>query len=135
MDPDCRIREKAFEMRCYRRLLNISYKGYVTNEEVCRKIKAAIGVYDELQTLVKKRKLRWFGHVSRSSGLAKDNPTGHSERKKKKRQTEEEMGRHIKEWTGMDFASSTRTAENRTRWKGIVANSSVVPRRPSKAMG
>ena len=32
---------------------------------------AAIGEYDELLTLVKKRKLRWFGHVSRSSGLAK----------------------------------------------------------------
>ena len=42
---------------------------------------------------------------------------------------------NIKEWTGMDFASSTRAAENRSRWKGIVANSSVVPRRPSKVMG
>ena len=78
-------------MRCYRRLLNISYKNHVTNEEVRRKIQAAIGEYDELLTLVKKRKLRWFGHISRSSGL--DNPTGHSERKKKKRQTEEEVGR------------------------------------------
>ena len=28
---------------------------------------------------------------------------------------------NIKEWTGMDFASSTRAAENRTKWKGIVA--------------
>ena len=27
----------------------------------------------------------------------------------------------------MDFASSTRAAENRTRWKGIVAKSSVMP--------
>ena len=35
----------------------------------------------------------------------------------------------------MDFASSTRAAENRSRWKRIVANSSVVPRRPSKVMG
>ena len=42
---------------------------------------------------------------------------------------------NIKEWTGMDFASSTRAAENRSRWKGIVANSSVMPRRPSKVMG
>ena len=42
---------------------------------------------------------------------------------------------NIKECTGMDFASSTRTAENRTRWKGIVANSSMVPRRSSKVMG
>ena len=62
---------QALEMRCYRRLLNISYKDHVTNEEVRRKIQAAIGEYDELLTLVKKRKLRWFGHVSRSSGLAK----------------------------------------------------------------
>ena len=64
-------RTQAFEMRCYRRLLNISYKDHVTNEEVRRKIQAAIGEYDELLTLVKKRKLRWLGHVSRSSGLAK----------------------------------------------------------------
>ena len=64
-------RTQDFEMRCYRRLLNISYKDHVTNEEVRRKIQAAIGEYDELLTLVKKRKLRWFGHVSRSSGLAK----------------------------------------------------------------
>ena len=64
-------RMQAFEMRCYRKLLNSSYKDYVTNEEVRRKIQAAIGEYGELLTLVKKRKLRWFGHVSRSSGLAK----------------------------------------------------------------
>ena len=34
---------------------------------------------------------------------------------------------NIKEWTGMDFASPTRAAENRIRWKGIVAKSSVMP--------
>ena len=51
-------RTQAFEMRCYRRLLNISYKDHITNEEVRRKIQAAIGEYDELLTLVKKRKLR-----------------------------------------------------------------------------
>ena len=40
-------RTLAFEMRCYRRLLNISYQDHVTNEEVRRKIQAAIGEYDE----------------------------------------------------------------------------------------
>ena len=64
-------RTQAFEMRCYRRLLNISYKDPITNEEVRRKIQAAIAEYDELLTQLKKRKLRWFGHVSRSSGSAK----------------------------------------------------------------
>ena len=33
---------------------------------------------------------------------------------------------NIKELTRMEFVSSTRAAENRTRWKGIVANSCVV---------
>ena len=47
-------RTQAFEMRCYRRLLNISYEDHVTNDEVRRKIQAAIGEYDELLTLVKK---------------------------------------------------------------------------------
>ena len=61
-------RTQAFEMRCYRRLLNISFKDHVTNEEVREKIQAAIGEYDELLNLVKKRKLRWFDHVSMSSG-------------------------------------------------------------------
>ena len=48
-------RTHAFEMGCYRRLLNISYKDHVTNEAVRRKIQAAIGENDELLTLVKKR--------------------------------------------------------------------------------
>ena len=86
-------RTQAFEMRCYRRLLNISYKDHVTNEEVRRKIQAGIGEYDELLTVVKKRKVRWFGHVSRSSGLAKTILQGTVKGKKKKRQTEEEVGR------------------------------------------
>ena len=46
-------RTQAFEMRCYWRLLNISYKDQVSNEEVRRKIRAAIGEYDKLLTLVK----------------------------------------------------------------------------------
>ena len=84
-------RTQAFEMRCYRRLLIISYKDHVTNEEVRRKIQVAIGEYDELLTLVKKRKLRW--PCLKIFWSSNDNSTGHSERKKKKRQTEREVGR------------------------------------------
>ena len=76
-------------MKCYRRLLNISYKDHVTNKEVRRTIQAVIGEYDELLTLVKKRKLIWFCHVSRSSGLAKttlqDTVKGKRERDRQKK--------------------------------------------------
>ena len=56
----------------YQRLFNISYKDHVTNEEVCRNIQAAIGEYDEVLNLeAEEQKLMWFGHISKSSGLAK----------------------------------------------------------------
>ena len=55
--------------------------------------------------------------------------------KRKRDRQKKKWEDNINEWTGKDFARSTGAAENRTRWKGIVANSSVVPRRPSKVMG
>ena len=48
-------RTQAFEIRCYQRLMNVSYKDHDTNEEVRRKIQVATGEHDELLTLVKKR--------------------------------------------------------------------------------
>ena len=59
------------EMRGYRKILHISYKDHVTNEEVRAKIQQATGLHEDLLTIVKRRKLQWYGHVSRSSGLAK----------------------------------------------------------------
>ena len=35
---------------------------------------------------------------------------------------------NMKEWTGVEFGDSLRAAEDRERWKDIVARSSVVPR-------
>ena len=61
---------QATEMRCFRKLLGISYRDHITNDGVRDRIRQAIGPYDDILTTVKKRKLKWFGHVSRSSGLA-----------------------------------------------------------------
>ena len=49
---------QALEMRCYRRLLNISYKDHMANEEVRNRIQNATGVHVDLLTMVKKRKRR-----------------------------------------------------------------------------
>ena len=101
---------QVFEISCCRRLQNISYKDHVTNEDVRRKIQPPNRKYDELLlSLVKKRKLRWFGHVLRSSVLAKtilqSTVQGKKGRQKKRRED------NIKELTGMDFASSTRAVK------------------------
>ncbi|XP_069975886.1 uncharacterized protein [Penaeus vannamei] len=62
---------QAMEMRNYRRFLGISYTDRITNEEVRKRIRCAIGPHDELLKTVKQRKLRWYGHITRSSGLSK----------------------------------------------------------------
>ena len=87
------------EMRCYCKILHISYRDHVTKEEAHAKIQQAIGPQEDLLTTVKRRKLQWYGHVSCSLGLAKTILQGHSERGKKTKQTEEEVGRQHQ---GMD---------------------------------
>ena len=87
------------EMRCYRKILRISDEDHVTNEDVHAKIQQAIAPHEDLLTTVKRRKLQWYGHVSCSLGLAKTILQGHSERGKKTKQTEEEVGRQHQ---GMD---------------------------------
>ena len=85
-------RIQALEMRCYRRLLNISYKDHSTNKEVRNRIRSAIGEHDDLLTMVKKwnqmvwpnLKVLWHGN---------DSSAGKSESSKKERKTEEEMER------------------------------------------
>ena len=43
-------RKQAMEMRCYRKILRISYKERVTNEEVRAKIQQAIGLHKDRVT-------------------------------------------------------------------------------------
>ena len=107
LNAELEKRTQAFEMRCYQRLLNILYKDHVTNEEVRGKIQAAIGEYDELLTLVKKQKLRWFGHpsVTRSFGLAKTILQGTVKGKRRRGRQRKRWEDNTKDWTGMDFAN------------------------------
>ena len=56
-------RIQAMKMRCYSKILCISYKDYVTNEEVHANIQQVIGPHKDLLTIIKRHKL-WYGHVS-----------------------------------------------------------------------
>ena len=54
----------------------------------------------------------------------------HSERGKKTRQIDEEVGRQLREWTGLELAKPQRARETRGKWRKLVVESSVVPQRP-----
>ena len=96
-------KKQAMEMRCYRKILHISYKDHVTNEEVRAKIQQAIGSHENLLTIVKRRKLQWYGHVSHSSGLAKTILQGTVKGGRR-------QGRQRKRL--LEFAKSQRAVEN-----------------------
>ena len=74
--------------------------------------------HEDLLTIVNRRKLRWYGHVSRSSGLAKTILQGtvkgvrRQGRQEKKKKTWTDS---IREWTGLEFAKSKRAVENREK--------------------
>ena len=102
------------QIRCYLKILLISYKDHVTNEEVRAKIQQAIGPNEDLLTIVKRRKLQWYGHVSRSSVLAKSILQSLVKRGKKTRQTEEEVGRQHQ---GMDRPEVRQVPEGSERGK------------------
>ena len=51
-------RIQAMEMRCYRKILHISYKDHVINEKVRAKTQQAIEPHEDLLTIVKRNKLQ-----------------------------------------------------------------------------
>ena len=77
----------AVEMRCYR------------NEELPGKIQRATGPHEDLLTIVKRRKLRWHGHVFRSSGLAKTILQGTKKGGRRQGRQKTRWEDNIREWT------------------------------------
>ena len=83
--------------------------------------------HEDLLTIVKRRKLQWYGHVSRSSGLAKTILQGTVKEKRRQGRQKKRWEDNIREWTGLEFSKSQRTVENREKWRKLAAKSSVVP--------
>ena len=109
------------EMRCYRNMLHIKYKGHITNEGVRATIQQTIGLHEDLLTIVV-----WTCLPFIRSG--QNHLTRHSERGKKTRQTEEEVGRRHQ---GMDRPWVRQvpegSGEQKKIWRKMVSKSPVVP--------
>ena len=102
-------------MRCYSKVLRILYKHHVTNEKFCANIQQAIGPHDDLLIIVKRHKLKWYGYVSRSSGMAETilqgTVTGKRQRGRQKKRWED----NIREWTSLEFAKPKKAVEKREK--------------------
>ena len=87
-----------------------------------------IGAHDDILTTVKKRKLKWFGHVPRSSGLAKTILQGTVQGGRRRGRQKKRWENNISEWTGLKFCNALREAENKVKWRERAAKS-VAPQR------
>ncbi|KAI8510693.1 hypothetical protein Bbelb_116090 [Branchiostoma belcheri] len=115
-------------MNCYRRLLQIHWSSHTTctNEEVKQRVKSLAGPLPSFLSLVKKRKLQWFGHVARAKGKAEG---GRLRGRLRRTWTSD-----LKEWTGHPLSHLTSLAENRPGWITLV-DSLVAPTAGQSAMG
>ena len=81
------------------------------------KIGNAIGPHEDLLTSVKRHKLKWNGHVTRSSGLAKTILQGTVQGGRRRGRQRKRWEDNIKEWTGIEWSIILRKAENREEWR------------------
>ena len=81
--------------------------------------KRAIGPYDDLLTTVRHRKLKWYGHVTRSSGLSKTILQGTVPGGRKRGRQKKRWEDNIKEWIGLQLNDTLRKAESRERMEGV----------------
>jgi hypothetical protein len=115
------------EMRCLRKLLGITYRDHISNEEVRNQTRQDIGSHEDLLTTVKRRKLKWYGHITRSSGLAKTILQGTVQGGRRRGRQKKRWEDNIPEWTGMTQGDAIRKTERREEWRELVVRSSVAP--------
>ena len=92
-------------------------------------IEEAIGPYDELLSIFKNRKLRWYGHGMRSTGLSKTILQGTVEGTRRRGGQRRRWEDDITKWTGLGPVETMRLTKDRHRWTQLSATSTVVPQR------
>ncbi|GFR74451.1 eukaryotic translation initiation factor 3 subunit F [Elysia marginata] len=108
------------KMRCHRRLLGISYKEQITNDELRRRIENAIRPHVDLLAIVRQRKLKWYGHTTRSSGLAKTIMQGTDNGGRRRGRQKKRWEDNLREWTELELRNTLRIAEDREEWKAVL---------------
>ena len=83
---------------------------------------------DHLLTTLYRCKLQQYGHVFRSSGLAKTILHCTVKRGRRQGRQKKRWEDNIREWTGLGVAKSQRAVENKKKkWRKLALKSTVVP--------
>ena len=118
-------RIQAFEMKCLRRLLHISYKEHKTNEYVRKTVCSLVGPQEPLLATVKRRKMIWFGHVTRHDSLCKTIMQGTVEGGRRRGRQRKSWSDNVKEWTDLTMPELLTQTTDRPAWRRMSASSAL----------
>lgn len=104
----------AFEMKCYRKILRISWIEKISNEEVLTRM--GISSPTLLQT-VKKLKLKYFGHIKRHESLEKYILETKMEGKRGRGRPTRRWEQDIQDWLETTTTEAGRIAEDRVLFR------------------
>ena len=121
-------RIQAVETKCLRKLFHISNLEHRTSDWVQSNINSLVCSQEPLLATVSRRKLAWFGHVTRHDSLSKTILHGTFEGGQRKCWTD-----NIEEWTSLPMPEVLTRASCRKDWKRISAESFLMsPRRSNR---
>ena len=111
-------RIEAFEMWCYRRLLRISWTKKVTNNEVLQRVDSQRTIFID----IKRRKLKYFGHIMRKNGFQRILMDGKVDGKRGRGRPRTSWSSNIAEWTGLRYEKLVRATQQRATWRDVASN-------------
>ena len=82
------------------------------------RLRQAIRPYNDILTMVKKPKLKLFGHVARTAGLAKTVLQGTVQGGRRRGPQKKSWENTISKWTGLKFCDALREAGNKIKYRG-----------------
>lgn len=108
----------AFEMKCYRRILRVSWQDKIRNEDIRKMISKEETVIDA----IKKRKLRLFGHICRMDDkrLIKHMVFAKVDGKPRRGRPCREWLDDIKEWCECSGQELFHLAQDRWAWRSMI---------------
>ena len=109
----------ALEMWMYRRMTRTSWKDKKTNVEVLEKV----GLKNkEMLNIIKRRKLTYYGHISRHDSMQKDILEGKIEGTRGRGRPRKSWIGNIKETTRMTMQECGKRAKDRDKWRSMASN-------------
>ena len=114
LQKDDERRLEAAEMRCYRRMLQISWTEKRTKKSILDELQTR----RELLAQIIKRKMAFFGHACRNNKcrLVKRCILGMMPGKRRQGRSRMQCVDNIKKWTKASLEENVRLTEDRTSW-------------------